>query len=985
MSRPLHSSSFSTRPALSSRGLGRLVGSVAFIGALAACGGKDSPAPVCAVTAVAVSPSTGSIAVGETLNLNAAITQTNCTGLTTNWTSSNPAVATVSSTGAVTGVTAGGPVLITAQAGTGSGSAAIVVTPAAIASIALTLPSPIVNEGQSAQVTAAVSDARGNALTGRALSWSSSNTGIATVDGTGRVTGVSPGGATITARDASNPNVSGTLAITVRAVVQRVQVTAPSPNLVVGQTVALTATITSTSNQPITDRTPTWTSSNVAVATVNATGQVTGVSAGTTTIQATSDGVSGSVGLTVAVPVITSITLAGVPATAPIGVPVGITPQVLDQNGNSVGASLVQWSTSNARVAMVPPTTAYTRCAAQDAQCTFTGTKLVRFGLGNTVTHKEVTGGTACSIAAFGFDPVAGAGGFFCDVADLPQTAGVTNLRPLSAGQVTITVRSVSTPSVSASATFTVTTTGGVVRSWGALCSGSCSTTTPNPLVVGGGINIWAVAFDNAFSPNALEVPATVTSSDPAVLAVVGPAGGRRADITAVGPGTATISFTAGGGVTAPAFNFPFTVTGTAAAVASVSVALNSSSIAVGQTTQATATTRDAANNVLTGRAIAWTSSNTAVATVNATSGLVTAVGVGTATITATSEGKIGAATVNVTAGVSSVRLAYAMVDGNTSTTNADFTFNGTGGAVTVDRFATGAWTVTFAGMAPAAGQSDITRITPKDGANCTVSSSFNLGSERRVSVRCFEAPFSVATPTNNAGFSVMVVGNEVFGARSSFFFAHQPSVAGPYAPPAGFFYTSAGSAIALSRVGTGDYRARTGALRATPSSAEVPLVGYFGSAASSCESQGVDATGNTNGLEEIQCIDPVTGALTDATYNSMIFSRGRPGTAWGFAYFSRNQVFDISPFQAQSTPGTVPFVSTPAPGRQATFSALPTTGPRLLQIMPNFNGAFGTTPPRFTVCGYGALNIAAKTYEVICRDRFGVVVPSDFVIVVAQ
>src|SRR4029077_20896701 len=79
-------------------------------------------------------------------------------------------------------------------------------------------------------------------------------------------------------------------------------------------------------------------------------------------------------------------------------------------------------------------------------------------------------------------------------------------------------------------------------------------------------------------------------------------------------------------------------------AVASVGVTLASGSLNPGQTTQATAVTRDANNNVLTGRVIVWTSTNTAVATVNSSSGLVTAVAVGSAQITATSEGKAGSA-----------------------------------------------------------------------------------------------------------------------------------------------------------------------------------------------------------------------------------------------------------------------------------------------------------------------------------------------------
>src|SRR5205814_4107300 len=55
------------------------------------------------------------------------------------------------------------------------------------------------------------------------------------------------------------------------------------------------------------------------------------------------------------------------------------------------------------------------------------------------------------------------------------------------------------------------------------------------------------------------------------------------------------------------------------------------------------------AGNVLTGRTISWTSSNAAVATVSGT-GLVSGVAAGSATITATSEGRSGQAQVTVAA-----------------------------------------------------------------------------------------------------------------------------------------------------------------------------------------------------------------------------------------------------------------------------------------------------------------------------------------------
>ena len=85
------------------------------------------------------------------------------------------------------------------------------------------------------------------------------------------------------------------------------------------------------------------------------------------------------------------------------------------------------------------------------------------------------------------------------------------------------------------------------------------------------------------------------------------------------------------------------------APVSTVAVSLASSTITPGQTTQATATTRDSSNNVLTGRVITWSSGNTAVSTVSA-SGLVTAVTAGATAITALSETKAGNSTITVSA-----------------------------------------------------------------------------------------------------------------------------------------------------------------------------------------------------------------------------------------------------------------------------------------------------------------------------------------------
>jgi alpha-tubulin suppressor-like RCC1 family protein len=83
------------------------------------------------------------------------------------------------------------------------------------------------------------------------------------------------------------------------------------------------------------------------------------------------------------------------------------------------------------------------------------------------------------------------------------------------------------------------------------------------------------------------------------------------------------------------------------APVGSVTITPATATVVIGKTTQLAATTKDGAGNVLTGRAIAWTTSATTIATVDG-NGLVTGVAAGTANIVATSEGKAAQAAITV-------------------------------------------------------------------------------------------------------------------------------------------------------------------------------------------------------------------------------------------------------------------------------------------------------------------------------------------------
>src|SRR5438132_884609 len=139
-------------------------------------------------------------------------------------------------------------------------------------------------------------------------------------------------------------------------------------------------------------------------------------------------------------------------------------------------------------------------------------------------------------------------------------------------------------------------------------------------------------------------------------------------------------------------------VTITTVPVASVTVSPASASVPVGQTVQLTATPKDASGTPLAGRVVTWASSNMAVATVNG-SGVVTGVAAGAATITATSEGKNGTATITVTAVAGNPgtvnNLAVAGVTGTYVTLSFTEVGDGTGQPAQYDiRYAAGtlAW-----------------------------------------------------------------------------------------------------------------------------------------------------------------------------------------------------------------------------------------------------------------------------------------------------
>jgi hypothetical protein len=178
-------------------------------------------------------------------------------------------------------------------------------------------PAPLTISG--APVTAVSVGAKVQLTASEAATWASSAANVASVDGTGLVTAVAAGTASITATATADVNRKATVTITVVApAVRSVTVSPTSAILKPGDTQGFVANVDADAGVA---RTVTWSSSNTAVATVNATGVVTAVTPGAATITATSTAnttVSGAAALTVRAPTpatisIQNITIAGVP------------------------------------------------------------------------------------------------------------------------------------------------------------------------------------------------------------------------------------------------------------------------------------------------------------------------------------------------------------------------------------------------------------------------------------------------------------------------------------------------------------------------------------------------------------------------------------------------------------------------------------------------------------------------------------------------
>lgn len=328
-----------------------------------------------------------------------------------------------------------------------------------------------------------------------------------------------------------------------------------------------------------------------------------------------------------------------------------------DQNGSAIATGAVNWSSSTATVATVQSNGTIT--AVAPGQATITATAGGKSGQATvTVTPAPVT---VVSVSPSTFSLAVGASqvltatpkdAFGNTVSGKTVTWTASDINALSGvingNSLTTTARSTGTVTVYATVdgvvgTATVTITPAPVAAVASVSMSASSLT----LDVNQVTTVSAVPRD--VSGNVVQgKTVTWTTSDGSVVG--GTVNGNSADLQGVAAGSATVTATVDG----KAGQIAVLVRSTSpTAVATVAVSPSVGFVAVGGTLSLVATMKDGLGNTLTGRTVAWTVTGLGViANATATGALATITGLtaGTITVTATSEGKVGSASVTVLA-----------------------------------------------------------------------------------------------------------------------------------------------------------------------------------------------------------------------------------------------------------------------------------------------------------------------------------------------
>ena len=207
--------------------------------------------------------------------------------------------------------------------------------------------------GRTANFAAVIKNQRDSVMTGKTVTWATSNAAVATVSTAGVVTGVSRGTATISATVDAKVGTATIFVIDPTVASVTIVATVPSP-FYVGATVQATTLVKDAANNTLTSFITTWASSDTTVLGISTSGLMTAKKAGSATVTATSGGKSATLAVTTSLVPVSSITLAAAGAALK-----GRTVQIAPTLRSATGATLTTtqrsliWASTDTTVASV--------------------------------------------------------------------------------------------------------------------------------------------------------------------------------------------------------------------------------------------------------------------------------------------------------------------------------------------------------------------------------------------------------------------------------------------------------------------------------------------------------------------------------------------------------------------------------------------------------------------------------------------------------
>jgi hypothetical protein len=234
------------------------------------------------------------------------------------WQASPVSVATINAQGSLSGV-AIGRAQIAAVYEEVTGNAAVIVSAAALSSIAIGVPKSSLPEGETEALSATgtYTDGSTQNLT-TMVTWQAGPSNVAAMSGQGNLKGLTSGVAQV---KAAYQSVTGNASVNVgSAVLAGIAVSAPRSTLPLGESEGLvaTGTFSNGSTQDLTASVA-WQASPANVASISAQGNLSGVGQGLAQIAAAYQGVNGNASVTVGSAALLSLSVSPAGATVPVG------------------------------------------------------------------------------------------------------------------------------------------------------------------------------------------------------------------------------------------------------------------------------------------------------------------------------------------------------------------------------------------------------------------------------------------------------------------------------------------------------------------------------------------------------------------------------------------------------------------------------------------------------------------------------------------